>query len=50
MSHDKKYDVKRNIAEDYSFAKKIVRVKKKTLRLKRNQKADGGLIDEGLAV
>ncbi|ESU22661.1 hypothetical protein FEDK69T_19190 [Flavobacterium enshiense DK69] len=28
LSHDKKYDVKRNIAEDYSFAKKIVNVKK----------------------
>lgn len=36
-------------AEEYSFAKNVY-VKKKTLRLKKNQKADGGLIDEGLVV
>lgn len=40
----------KNVAEELSFAKKIVNVKKKILRLKRNQKADGGLIDEGLTV
>lgn len=33
-----------------TLLQKNVNVKKKILRLKRNQKADGGLIDEGLAV
>ncbi len=37
------------VAEEYSL-QKIVNVKKKILRLKKNQKADGGLIDEGLVV